>query len=109
MNMTAPIMYPNTRRVGLADSSRSLLFHLLQREYQPENKIQTTAKIIEQERRYLRERVGLKPGTAIILERMLTGLYEDARHQLAILPKSTNDTPPQACPYTLQSLLETLD
>ena len=106
MNMTAPIMYPNTRRVGLADSSRSLLFHLLQREYQPENKTQTTAKIIEQERRYLRERVGLKPGTAIILEKMLTGLYEDARYQLS---KRSKNIPPQACPYTLQSLLEIVD
>lgn len=58
MNMTAPIMYSNIRRVGLADSSRSLLFHLLQREYQPENKAQMTAKIIEQERRYLRKGLG---------------------------------------------------
>jgi hypothetical protein len=104
---TAPrIVYANARRVGLAESSRMLLFHLLQQEYRGTDNAQASTRMIEDERNYLRERVGHKPGTAIILERMLSGLYEDARTQFCTQEGGIGHLPPQACPYTLESLLQ---
>lgn len=106
MKRAAPrIVYANARRVGLAESSRMLLLHLLQQEYRGTDNAQVDASMIEFERSYLRERVGHKPGTALILERMLSGLYEDARTQFCTQTSSLGRLPPQACPYTLESLL----
>lgn len=104
---TAPrIVYSNARRVGLAESSRMLLLHLMQKEYRVTESVQVDSNVIEYERNYLRERVGHKPGTALILERMLSGLYEDARTQFCSQAGVGGHLPPQACPYTLQSLLQ---
>ncbi|MBU0655264.1 MAG: DUF29 domain-containing protein [Gammaproteobacteria bacterium] len=99
-------IYPLTQRVGLVDSSRQLLFHLLQNEYRRGNSADQDAAAIELERRYLRERLARKPGTAIFLERILSDLYEDAREQLQQAALKGETLPPPGCPYTLASLLE---
>lgn len=97
---------PSNQRVGLVDSSRQLLFLLLQHEYRQDGTdAQETA--IELERRYLSERLASKPGTAIFLERILSDLYEDARQQLQRITVKGNPLPPPGCPYTLASLLGT--
>ncbi len=104
---TAPrIVYSNARRVGLAESSRMLLLHLMQQEYRNAGSIHVDTSAIEHERKYLRERVDHKPGTALILERMLSGLYEDARTLFCSQTGSSGHLPPPACPYTLDSLLQ---
>ena len=106
MNKNTRAVYSNTRRIGLAESSRLLLLHILQNEYGMADDQQTGTQAIEQERRYLRERIGRKPGTAMILEHMLAGLYEDAREQLRLLAGHPERLPPPGCPYTLARLLE---
>lgn len=106
MNKNIRAVYSNTRRIGLAESSRLLLLHILQNEYGMDNDQQTRTQAIEQERRYLRERIGRKPGTAMILEHMLASMYEDAREQLRLRAGHPERLPPPSCPYTLARLLE---
>lgn len=107
MKTSTRIVYPHARRVGLAESSRLLLLHILQSEYGLEDGEQTETDAIEHERRYLRDRIGRKPGTALILEHMLMGLYEDAREQLRQQVDNLKQLPPPGCPYTLDKLLGT--
>lgn len=102
---TDQVAYPNTRRVGLAESSRLLLFHLLQQEYGQDHHSTAELEHIESERRHLRERVSRKPGTVFVLERILTDLYDDARQQWQGTVAHANRLPPSCCPYTLASLL----
>lgn len=99
-------IHPLNQRVGLVDSARQLLFLLLQSEYQQgDNRDQDAA--IELERRYLRERLVHKPGTAIFLQRIIGDLYEDARQQMQHAAFKGKILPPPGCPYTLSSLLGT--
>ncbi|MBJ6611705.1 MAG: DUF29 family protein [Candidatus Thiothrix moscowensis] len=99
--------YTTTRRVGLAESSRILLFHLMKKEFQEQGgeTEQEDLAVIERERCFLRERVSHKPGTVVFLERVLGDLYDDARRYL-LDEGQYHQIPPPGCPYTLSGLLE---